>query len=71
MAVMLVQRLVQGFVMTVRKCAPNAVLLALRRKLPGFGIFYVYWFIVAVIFMYGGALKDILLVRTEVPRAIL
>lgn len=33
-----------------------------RRKLPGFGLFYIYWFVVAVIFMYGGSLKEVLLV---------
>ncbi len=31
--------------------------------LPGFVFFYWYWFIVAVFFMYGGALKDVILVR--------
>lgn len=38
-------------------------MLAVCRKLPAFSLFYVYWFVVAVIFMYGGALKDIILVR--------
>lgn len=36
-----------------------------ERALPGFVFFYWYWFIVAVFFMYGGALKDVILAHSS------
>ena len=32
--------------------------------------FYWYWFVVAVFFMYGGTLKEVILVRHSEPRGV-